>query len=322
MRLPLRVALASLLLAGCGAAKQERSLPDESSDVELAIRPPAEEKSSFAAEGTTPAGAELAGTVWRWVEGECTEGPLRPNGKPEEVLAVEADGSGLLFVQDRTMERVPACAETIYVRAQPGKAPGEYVLREETRMQASADSACGAPREGDHAAVLRRRGENLEVLMQRAKYWCDGFEARMVYAPATKPVPDDRTLVRHFLGAMARRDANSVASLYAEKGSLVDPYTQTDTGQAARFDGRTMIAAWYTRAFQGTPWVAVQPVATNLGRANGVVFVNWKYMDARLEAPIDVETRLLVATGEIFESESTVAQATAAREEDDKPASR
>jgi hypothetical protein len=292
-------------VAGCGARAGDVRSVDESGE-ESQIAALREERSLFRGDGTRRAGEELDGTAWSWTEAHCLEGTndLAARGFAQSAT-VQAENGTLLLIFDQGFEK-EGCAETVFMRGTPVPGSSEYVLREETRVRAPSEAACVLPSDGERRGEVRLRGASLEVIVQRSSAWCGGFDLRMVYAPRDAAPLDEATLARHFAAHLARRDSSALARMYAEKGSLVDPQTLGDTGAPVRVDGRAAIFAWYERAFQGAEWVAAKLTAVHLGRQSGHVMLSWLYMDPRLETPIEASTRLLVADGEIFESETAV----------------
>lgn len=291
--LPLLVALA----AACGGSQgSEGTLPDESGDLAVGTRP-----SGFSAEGTTPAGPDLGGTRWRWVEAHCTEGPLdlRARGFAQTVR-VDADPQGLLLTYDQVFA-TEGCTQTVVQRARPTQDPRQWVMVEEARVAQPATEECFGRMEDARPGEVRRNGQFLEVLVQRSFVWCNGLEVRMVYAPAApQPLTTDQ-IVRHYVAHFNRRDPARLTALFAESGSLVEPFHVTPTGGATRHDGRTAIQGWYREVlYSPVDWLALKP-ADMSPTENGAV-LEWQYMDPRLEQPMSGRTHFTVAAGEVYEA--------------------
>ena len=149
------------------------------------------------------------------------------------------------------------------------------------------------------------RGEFLEVAVQRSQ-WCNGLEVKMLWAPA-RPAPlTDPEVVRHYLGHFQRRDASSVAALFAESGSLVEPFDRTAEGGPTRLEGREAVQAWYADAFGNTPWLALSVDSIETGAVDGQRVAEFQYMDPRLEEPFRARNTFTLAGGEIFEAQFTI----------------
>jgi hypothetical protein len=172
---------------------------------------------------------------------------------------------------------------------------------EEARVAQPSSDECFGRMEEERPGEVRRRGQFLEVLVQRSMVWCNGLEVRMVYAPApAEPLANDQ-IVRHYVAHFNRRDAERVASLFATSGSLVEPFNVTHTGGPTRHDGRESIEQWYREVLGApVPWLAMKLDAVSPAR-NGAV-AGWLYMDPRLEEPLGGRTHFTVAAGEVFEA--------------------
>ncbi|MBX3252300.1 MAG: hypothetical protein KF901_34320, partial [Myxococcales bacterium] len=283
---------ASLLFAlACGGATT-RTLPDESGDLTVG----AERDRSHLA-GTTPAGPSLGGSRWRQVEARCTEGaPRWMSDDFERRLEVAADATGLVLVTDDRIGE--GCAETVAQRATPGgAADAAWSMHEEARVTVGE---CPTQVEQDRPGDVRLRGSFLEVYVQRS-VWCNGLELKVVYAPtAREPRAPDQVL-RHYALHFNRRDAIAITSLFAEGGSLVEPFNRTPEGQPTRHDGQREVYGWYREVFQGTPWLAMKVVDIQAGATPGAWVMDWHYMDPRLDAPFGGRNRFTLAGGEVFE---------------------
>ncbi|MEM6957903.1 MAG: hypothetical protein AAF645_19560 [Myxococcota bacterium] len=282
--------LAILALVACGGAEQPRTLVDESNDLVL------EEPSSAHLAGTQPVGPSIGGTQWTWVEAACTEGQPALEGFAR-VTRVIADETGLLFVHDDTIGE--DCQRTSVQYASPGTDADSGWQMEE---QAAVDvGECAAPAEPNRPGDVRRRGEFLEVYVQRSVF-CNGLELRMVYAPGQPTATDDLRLAMHYAVHFNRRDARRITELFASTGSLVDPFTRTPLDQASRYDGQPAVFGWFQETFNATHWLALKVVSLQPGDAPGSVVLDWQYMDPRLDEPFAGRNRFTVAGGEIFET--------------------
>ncbi|MCA9583491.1 MAG: hypothetical protein KC416_16945, partial [Myxococcales bacterium] len=296
------LAFATLSLVACGARPRAAPRPNEDGDEQIGAQGSV---SAFSREGTRPADASLDGSEWVWTDAHCTEGPLDLSIRGfEQQLRVKKDGDDLLLLADQVFTK-EGCRQLVVHRATREEENEDWSMVEETRLSFPPTEECRGQREKPLPGEVRLRGDRLEVLVQRSKVWCDGLEVQMGYKRAESGVASPEEIVRRYALHMNRMDADSLAALYAAEGSVLDPYTRTDTDAAARFDGRPAVLDWYRRAFSGAEWVTFQ-VNEILKDDSGEVKATWSYMDSRLPSPLHGETRFKVAAGEIFESETRV----------------
>ncbi len=301
------------LLAACGGAQTDATLPDESDDLDVGGP-----RISPHLEGTTPADTSLYGTRWAFVEAECTEGPLELTNftRAAEVNPAVAAGGGtepgFVIVYDHAFEpgegdEGPGCRETVVQRATPGaETDQEWAIHEEARVTVGE---CTTRVELDRPGDVRMRGQFLEVYVQRSN-WCGGLEVKMVYAPAPPGAGerDGEQVIRHYVAHFNRRDAQALTLLFSQNGSLVEPFNRTVTDQPTRHDGRAQIFEWYNQAFRRTPWLALRLVDVAPGAVPGAYTLRWHYMDPRLDAPFGGQNLFTVAGGEIFETEIAITE--------------
>lgn len=288
--------LLALALASCGGSEEESTLPDESGDFTAGGM----RSDGNVLAGTRRVGPELGGTRWRWSEAHCTEGPLDLAARGfQREARVDADQDGLLFLYDQRWG--DGCAETLAQRARPNaNASGEFGMREEAHVD--LPNECGVPAEDDRMGDVRMRGELLEIYVQRS-VWCNGFEVRMVYEPLPAGAPlEPEQAIRHWAVHYNRKDVNRLAALFAETGSLVDPFTVTPTGQPFRYDGRAAVQQWYAERFAQVPWLALRLQSIQAGRQPNQLVATWSYMDPRIEQPLEGKNYFTLAAGEIFET--------------------
>ena len=286
------------LAVACGGGDDRRTLPDESGDLDVGG------SRLGHLEGTRPAGPDLDRTHWRFVEATCTEGQPRhiDDGFQREV-DVSADDQGLLFTYDQSIGE--GCRETVVQRAKPGsETDEEWQMREEARVHVGD---CPTDPEPDRPGDVRRRGEFLEVYVQRSN-WCNGLEAKMVYAPAERAAPTGEAIIRRYAAHFDREDARRLTELFAADGSLIDPFTRTPTDQPMRFDGQQAIYGWFTEAFDNTPWLAMRVMGIEEGPAPGAFTMTWQYMDPRLDGPFAGRNLFTIAGGAIFETAIEITQ--------------
>lgn len=279
---------------------QTASTSDEIANDPDAISLQLEERSTFSAEGTTPAGPELDGTQWSWVEAHCTDGPLDLRERDfSETLRVDAVDDGLLLTRDQEIDG--DCSRTIVQRALR-REERKWTMMEETRVYAPSTEACEGRPDPDRPGEVRLNGEFLEVLVQRSVAWCDGFEVRMVYAPREAKHLEPEALARHYVVELNRRDPEAISELFSEAGSVLDAYQRTAASTARRFEGRAAISGWYQSFFAGTEWSTLQLKSVEVKENGQQVVAHWMYMDPRVDEPLEGESRLTVGGGEIFEA--------------------
>ena len=292
-------------LSACGSSTPETRLPDESGDVVGGGGGGGAGGGGAATGGGyRPGGPDLDGTRWQWTAAFCTEGrlDLRRRGFQQQ-LRIKRDATGLVLTYDQLFQ-AERCVQTIVQRATPPPPRGEADWRmiEEARVSLPPTPACEQRVEPPRPGAVRRHGEQLEVLVQRS-VWCNGYEVRMVYVPLpAAPLADDQ-VIRRYVAHMNRKDAASVASLFADTGSLLEPFTISEFGGAYRHEGREAVLAWYTEAFRDVPWVAMRLEAVAPGAQSGQYAATWQYMDPRLTDPIEGRNTFTIAAGEVFESQ-------------------
>lgn len=300
----LSLAVPFAVACGGGTASQ---LPDETRD--LAVGSAAQRDIS----GTRAVDARINGSEWTWVEASCTEGPLDLASRGfRSRVRVQADDRGLLLSYDHHLG--DECGQTVMQRATPGQGrDAAWAMSEVARVAEPANPACFGRAEEDRPGDVRMRGEFLEVAVQRSQ-WCNGLEVKMLWAPAAPtPLADDE-VVRHYLGHFQRRDAAAVASLFADAGSLVEPFDLTPEGAPMRLEGRQAVQAWYAEAFSNTPWLAVSVDSLEVGAVEGQRVAEFQYMDPRLEEPFRARNTFTLAGGEIFEAQFAILASEAASE--------
>ncbi|MGE0789642.1 MAG: hypothetical protein AB7S26_28475 [Sandaracinaceae bacterium] len=249
----------------------------------------------------------LNDTRWRWLEAHCTEGPLdlSSRGYAAELTVMQDDSSGAVtLITDQTFS-AESCANTVVVDGAPPSSGPDWQMQEVARIAVPATPECYGRPEDLRPGTVRRAGQLLEVLVQRSR-WCNGLEVRMVYAPMNdEPLGEDQ-IVRHYAALFTVGNAPAVASLFAETGTLLEPFTRTDTGDPYRHIGRASVEEWYSETFQSAPWRAMRitditSAETESGAASRTM--SWEYMDPRLAEPLAGSTSFTIAAGEIFEAQ-------------------
>lgn len=295
MRIPHLSAVALLLASACGGGQERPITPDESAD--LATRPSA---------GRTAAMPEgLDGSQWRWVEAHCTEGRLDLSARGYAAkLQVREEEGGLTLLDDREFA-AEECRNTVVMRATLPSSGPDWQMQEVTRVPVPATRECFGTPEEPRPGEVRLTDGRLEVLVQRS-YWCGGFEVRMVYERLPASLPSEDEIVRRYVAQFTLGNADAVAALFADAGSLLEPFTQTDTGDPYRHDGREAVERWYTETFATAPWRALRVTdieASEAGDGAAQRVLSFEYMDPRLEEPLTGRTRFTIAAGEIFEAQ-------------------
>jgi hypothetical protein len=294
--------LLTFALAACGGGETART-PDESEDF-----------GGGGSGGGTSGGSAprhdvvmptgLGGTVWHFVEAHCTEGPLDLSSRGfSSRVRVEEDGANLLLIYDHTYSS-ESCEQAVVQRVTPGTDGGELGMEEIARLAIPHTPACFGQPEAPRPGEVRREGRRLEVLVQRSR-WCGGFEVRFVYEQEMPQLLTPDELVRLYAVHFALGDADRVAGLFAETGSLLEPFTRTPTGDPFRHDGRDAVRTWYSETFASSAWRALRVVSIE-HPAERQVTLAWEYMDPRLAQPIVGHNLFTVAAGEIFESQIVI----------------
>ncbi|MCS6798715.1 MAG: nuclear transport factor 2 family protein [Myxococcota bacterium] len=293
--------LVALLAVACAGPRPSSSTPDESRDLDLE-RETRRGRSVFSAEGTVPAGPDVGGSRWRFVEAHCTEGPLDLSRRGfSQELRVHADAEGLLLVYDHAFA-AEGCTQTIVQRARPTRDPRQWVMIEEARVAQPATEACEGRMEDERPGEVRRAGQFLEVLVQRSFVWCNGFEVKMVYAPLPPAAPTNDQLARHWAAHFNRRDPDAIAALFSDAASLLDPFVLNATGGPTRHEGRRAIRDWYAQVLSGVEWLALRLESTAPGPQPNQIALLWSYMDPRLAEPLRGRALFTVAAGEVYEN--------------------
>lgn len=307
--------ITALALAACGGGQVETSTPDESEDLEV---------TSASVRGTALP-ADFDGSYWRWVEAHCTEGPLDLASRGYGAVGrVHQTDEGFLLVTDQLFA-AEQCAHTVVVRAtppDPSTGSTEWQMEEVTRVAVPSTPECYGRPEEPRPGEVRVRDGRLEVLVQRSQ-WCNGLEVRMVYERAPEAPLEEDQIVRRYVAHFTRGDAEAIAALFAQTGSLLEPFTRTETGDPYRHDGRSAVQQWFVQTFQTAPWRAmritdIQAAPSDSGASQRVV--SWEYMDPRLEEPLTGRTRFTIAAGEIFEAQIELAGEPNEREPEDASA--
>ncbi|HHH28764.1 MAG TPA: nuclear transport factor 2 family protein [Polyangiaceae bacterium] len=293
MRSIIVVVLASLLVA-CGGGPQERTTPDERGDLVGG--------GGVIGHQTLGIPPGIDGSRWRWTEAYCTEGPLDLLARGyAATVEVHQDGDSLTLVTDQVFA-TESCQHTLVQHAAPGVP--DWQIEEVTRIAVPSTPECFGSPEARRPGDLRITDGRLEVLIQRSQ-WCNGLEVRMVYERAPEELLSEDQIIRRYAAFWSRGDAAALSALFATGGSLLEPFTQTQTGDAYRHVGREAVLAWFEETFETAPWRSLRITEiTEDPSADGASHrtVTWEYMDPRLSEPFSGTTRFTIAAGEIFEA--------------------
>ncbi len=298
-------------LSACGGTDGPSTTPDESDDLDVTAG------GSRVSQGIPPG---IGGTRWRWVEAHCTEGPLDLLARGYAAsVQVRQDGEALTLITDQQFA-TERCQHTLLTTATPGSP--DWQIEEVARVAVPSTPECLGVPEPRRPGELRMAGERLEVLVQRSQ-WCNGLEVRMVYERAPDQLLADDQIVRRYAAFWGRGDANAAAALFAQGGSILEPFTRTATGEPYAHVGRQAVLTWFQETFQSAPWRALritqiveEPTAGGTTRQ----IVTWDYMDPRLREPFSGVTRFTIAAGEIFEARIELTTDPALREPATAPA--
>lgn len=276
-----------------GAAAAPVALPNEADDYTGAPRRRPTD--------AVPVGPEVGNTQWNWEAAYCTEGPLDLAASGfAQTLRIETVNDGLYLFYDQT-RTAPACVDTVLQHVVVSDS--DWQIIEEARVTLPPSAECqGRTDPARPGEVRRTRDGKLEVLVQRS-HLCGGLEVRMVYTRAPNTDFTESEIVRRYTVAYNLRDVARIGGLFSDAASLVEPFTITSTGTPFRHDGLEAVRAWYADALNDLPWVALQlqsvePVAA----VPGQWVATWKYMDPRLDAPLEGYNFFTIAVGEIFET--------------------
>jgi hypothetical protein len=246
--------------------------------------------------------AGLDGTHWSWVEAECSDGPLELGrvGLDRE-LDLSVSERGVLEMVFETELATEGCYASAEWSGKPMR-DGLWRFKPRALVTLPPDTECGAVDRETMRGSLGVVGDRLEMVTH-ASAWCRGFDTRFVYRRAPASRLSEKQVVARYTGAFNRRDAARMAALFAERASLVEPFSPTDDGNYLRHEGREAIRAWYASAFASVPWLAMRLTAISPGDNPGQLIADWEYMDPGLAEPLRGRNLLVIAAGEIFEAE-------------------
>lgn len=301
MRVHLALGVA-LAFAACSGPQDGSTTPDESGDLEGSRGGGSRSATNT---GTAPPGLDR--TRWRWVEAHCTEGPLDLLGRGYASNVQIRDEQGTLVLITDQVFATEQCQQTVLTSAEPARP--DWRIEEITRVAVPPTPECMGVPEPEHPGEVRVVDGRLEVLVQYSQQWCRGLEVRMVYERLPEGLLTEDQIVRRYAAFFSRGDAPAVTSLFAQGGSLLEPFTRTETHEPYRHVGRAQVGQWFADTFQTAPWRALRLTEIREATAEGGAvqrLVTWEYMDPRLAEPFAGLTRFTIAAGEIFEADITL----------------
>ncbi len=244
----------------------------------------------------------IDGSRFTWAFAECNDTALdlaRLGFERDVELSVR---EGTLFMTIDTEVIADGCTSTSVWQIAPSSNPELWRLTPRTIVTLPASGECGAKERAPQDGTLHMGGDLLEIV-HHGSDWCRGFDARFVYrrAPARRLAP--RELIARYVAGWNLRDARTLAGLFVDSGSLIEPFTRTDDGNYARHEGRDALRAWFGRTFASVPWSALRLLAIEPGTAEGHFTAEWEYMDPLLSEPLRGRNLFVLAGGEIYEAE-------------------
>jgi hypothetical protein len=239
---------------------------------------------------------------FRWVSAQCVDGPLDLARQGfERTLLMERAGHGVRLTYE-TLLAQPVCESTEVWSLKP-EGNGQWLFVADADVHLPPDAPCGAPIpvESGHG-LLVLHDDTLEEL-RFGSPWCRGFDVRFVYRRIPTLPVSQRALVRRYVASWNRRDPRALAALFAEKGTLIEPFSASGDALPARHEGRAAVEAWLTQAFESVPWLALQLRDIEALDEHGQVLALWRYFDPKLAEPLEGRNLFVLAGDEIFASE-------------------
>jgi len=267
---------------------------------------------------------ELEGAHFRWVSAQCVDGPLDLARQGfERTLLAERDSErpgvalpALSFTYETQLAQ-PQCVSTEVwsISKDADGADGadgiggadatqwqwNFVLDTAVALPPGAPCGPGLP-QGNERGTLNLNGDTLEEVRFGSAF-CRGFDVRFVYRRIPARPPTQAELIRLYVAHWNRRDAAAVAALFAQHGTLSEPFSRSTDGLPTRHEGRAQIERWLSDAFVSVPWFALQLSAIETLDEQGQSLALWRYFDPKLAEPLQGRNLFVLAGGEIFASE-------------------
>jgi len=260
--------------------------------------------------GGSPAAGNPAPTRWdaldgahfRWVSAQCVDGALDLARQGfERTLTTVIDGDRLRLTYDSSLA-LPQCVSTEVWTARP-EAADQWQFEPGAEVRLPADDACGVTMSQSLGhGMLELSGETLEEVRFNSP-WCRGFDARFVYRRVPVAPLSSAAIVRRYVAHWNRRDSQALAALFAQTGSLIEPFSRSSDGLPVRHEGRNAIATWLDTAFHSVPWLALQLRDVETLDERGQVLATWRYFDPKLGEPLSGRNLFVLAGEEIFATE-------------------
>jgi hypothetical protein len=247
--------------------------------------------------------SELHGTRWLWADAGCSDGSLdlASRGFEQQIRIERVSDEQLLFIYDNSFS-AEGCAQTAIWSMTPAPLAYQWQFEEQTVVALPPEAPCERQPEPLRNGLIRQTGDLLEIPTYRSN-WCRGFDARFVYRRAAAADPNDIEIIRRWAAHFNRRDARAIAALFAERGSLAEPFSSTIEGVPGRHEGREAVRRWYVQSFAGPRWLVIRPLLIERSPDSGHYLVDWQYMDDRLDAPLEGRNLFLIADSEIYQTE-------------------
>lgn len=239
---------------------------------------------------------------WTWLDARCSDGALQLGSLGlERTLTVEVTEGALRLTHESQLV-TERCRVLDVWSAAPGTSAELWSFVPEASVTLPAEVECGPAETESTDGTLRLHGDVLEIVMRRSA-WCRGFDARFTYR-RSQPTPlTPEGLAARYVAHWNRGDAAAIAHLFIEQGSLIEPFTRTADGRYARLTGRQAVQSWLARAFASSRWQAMRLLSVERSGGEGQWRFDWEYIDDRLAAPLRGRNLLVVAGGEIYETE-------------------
>lgn len=215
-------------------------------------------------------------------------------------LVVESTDRGLLLIFDSEIER-DGCSKLMVWDALPSGSDG-FVFEAFPAVTLPADAVCGVDEHGLRKGRLTVQGDALRLRVQGSEF-CRGLDVDFGYRKVPDRAPSERDILRRYVALFNRRRAPELTSLFAQRATLVEPFSRAAFGVPARHEGRAAIARWFARAFAGSRWSAMRLLEIRPGSLPDSWLMEFQYMDSELSAPFRGRTLFVFGAGQIFLAE-------------------